>query len=256
MPARRGYKRKRGPSPAFSTITRTPKYRRSNSRAMVGSFSYSPAINNMRISGYVGRELKFLDSYRAPAAFTTTWSAMSPSTGVTDCLTMPAQGDGESNRDGRHYYIHGIYIRGTIQRAVVEADTAPPIQEHARIVLVWDSQTNATAVTATSVMDNGAGVDLNSFRNLQNSKRFKILYDKIFKINPQIVNEGAVNSFAAQGWAQHFKINKTFKTPIPVNCVATTAAVASCSDNSINMIGVASSTDITLTYDCRVRFTG
>ncbi len=127
-----------------------------------------------------------------------------------------------------------------------------------RLVLVWDTQTNGSAITAADVMDAGSTTDVNSFRNLQNSKRFIVLWDSGNKrmIRDGQTNEGAVNLFAAQSKFIPFHFNRAFKDGIKVRAVGTTANVSSVSDNSITLIGIATATDVFVNYESRVRFTG
>lgn len=199
-------------------------------------------------------ELKFFDVESVDDAFSSAWAAMEP---ATTNLTAVAQGDGESNRDGRKYRIHGIYIKGFIKINGAESATTPPPDVQCRICLVWDKQTNGAQLTATDVMDAGQTVDVFSFRNLQHTERFTVLYDRIYTIKrPQQTNEGAINLFASPDTLTPIKIMKTFKVPIEVNTDGTTADIANITTNSIHMIGVATASTPTLSYTCRLRFTG
>lgn len=211
---------------------------------------------NWRTGGFLGIENKFRDVEVLDDPFATAWAPMEP-TGSVLALSVVAQGDDQSQRDGRVYHIGSIHIQGRIHRAAAESDTAPQDDIVARIVVVWDTQTNGAQLTATNVMDATQTDDFDAWRNLQFSKRFKILFDKkIVLTGRNQSNEGAVNLFASGEASTLFKFNKTFATPIKVICSATTAAVASVTDNTIHMIGVASSTQALLSYQCRTRFTG
>ncbi len=214
---------------------------------------------NVRTGDFQGRpEIKFADAELAAEAFTAAWVAKNPAgTGMTDSISVPVVGTGEENRDGRVYYIHSIHVHGKIQLPGTESDAAPQGgPTYARLCLVWDTQTNAAEITATDVMDAGGTDDTMSFRNLQNSSRFIVLKDKTFVLRPAQGNEGAVNVFYKAFNDVRFKWNKSFKKPIKVRCVGTTADVASVSDNSLSIIGIANNTNITLEYQSRLRFTG
>ncbi len=214
---------------------------------------------NVRTGGYEGREMKFVDYNKAADAFTVQWTGgeMEDSTALS--LSAVAQGDGESQRDGRVYHIHSVHIRGFIDVPVVEGATAPVGDILARLAMVWDTQTNGAQLNAEDVyLGVGAGEDVNSFRNLQNSKRFIVLKEKMLRLpraNAQM-NEGSINLFANGDLKIHFTFNKKFNTPIKVRCSGTTAAIASVTDNSIHLIGTATATALKLTYESRVRFTG
>ncbi len=208
-----------------------------------------------RTGGFTNMEVKFFDTESTADAFATTWATMEP---ATTNLTAVGQGDGESQRDGRKYMIRSIHVRGQVIDQATESQTAPSGDGTVRFCLVWDTQTNGAQLTATDVMDGGQTNDIWSYRNLQFSKRFRILYDKTIVIptGRSAQNEGAANLFASSQTQVQFKINKIFKKPIPVLMSGTTADIANVTDNSLHMIGVGDSTNTLLQYQCRVRFTG
>ncbi len=210
---------------------------------------------NVRTGGFLGLEKKFFDVESNADAFAVTWAVMEP---ATTNLTAIAQGDGESNRDGRKYTMLSIHIKGYIQRAASEGVTNPVGDETVRLCLVWDKQTNGAQLTATDVMDGGQTDDYLAFRNLQFTKRFQVLWDKTFTVPGRqgAMNEGASNLFSIAPIVINFKVNRVFKTPINVTMSNTTADIANVVDNSIHMIGVGSTTSVTANYQCRVRFVG
>lgn len=217
----------------------------------------SSGYRNARTGGFLGLENKFLDSELTSTALSVAWTVLNPTaTGCVDSLSVPAQGDGFENRDGRKYQINSIHIRGRYARANIEAQPGPIGNARVRCVVYLDKQTNAAEAAGTDIMDAGGNDDLFAFRNLQNSTRFDILYDKEYTLRPQNVNEGAANSFTGVGYNQSFKFNKTFAKPIVVNCVGTTANVTSVSDNNIGIAFISDDTNVTVSYQCRVRFSG
>jgi len=214
------------------------------------------AAQNVRTGGFVGRELKFSDLEMTNQAFSGSWGTLEDST--ADSLTGIGQGNGESQRLGRKYSIQSLHIRGFVEVAQVESQTAPLDDILARLVVVWDQQTNGAQLTATDVMDAGLTDDINSFRNLQHTGRFRVLKDKTFRIalNSQ-TNEGAINLFAAPKIEIPFKMNFDFKkNPIVVTTSGTANQITAVSDNSIHLIGIATSTRALINYQVRVRFTG
>ncbi len=212
---------------------------------------------NVRTGGFVGIEKKFVDSTSTSTAFTTAWAILAPTGGITDCLSAPGIGTSESQRDGRVFTIHSIHLKGSVTRPTVEAQAGPQTDIDYRLCVVWDTQTNGAPIVGTSEMDAGATNDIHSFRNLQNSKRFIVLWDSgpmtdsVFQMN-----EGAVNSFASALKITHFSMNKSFKNGIKVRTIGTTADVASISDNSISLIGLASDVALDYNFESRCRFTG
>lgn len=217
--------------------------------------TYGPGGFRMNTERFLGIENKFFDVERNVDAFAVTWDTMEPD---TTNLTAIGQGDGESQRDGKQYAINSIHIKGFVTNTVQESSVAPDGDITVRLVLVLDTQTNGAQLTATNVMDGGQTNDIFSFRNLQFTKRFRVLWDRTFNIKVAVsnTNEGAINLFAVGENRMTFKVNKTFKTPLMVNTSDTGADIANVTDNSIHMIGVSTSTDANVSYQCRVRFVG
>lgn len=213
---------------------------------------------NARVGGYENIEKKFVNYTISADAFTTVWAGGEMDDGTTDALSGVAQGDGESQRDGRTYQIHSVYLKGFLTSTNLEAQGAPVDDALARIVLVWDTQTNGQQLSAEDVFDSiGAGLDINSQKNLSNTVRFKVLKDKVIRlpIGEAGVNDGGINSFSVGEIKVPFKMSHTFKVPLKVRTTGTTANVASIADNSLHLIGNATSTTIKITYSSRIRFT-
>ncbi len=214
---------------------------------------------NYRTGGYMGMEKKFADFRVDADAFTTVWAGGEMEDGTALSVSAVSQGDGESQRDGRVYYIHSINIKGHVNTTAEEAAAAPGNDQIIRLALVWDKQTNGAQLNAEDVFKTiASGDDIESYRNLQFVQRFAVLRDMTFKmpVGSSTMNEGAVNSFASSGTKRPFNMNYTFRTPIKVTCSGTTAAIASITDNSLHIIGTASTTATTLDYTSRLRFTG
>jgi hypothetical protein len=211
---------------------------------------------NVRTGGYSGLEVKFLDSELTATALATTWAAYNPTgTGCTDSISVPAVGTSESERIGRRYTIKSILVKGFMKCTATEAATSPPGDLTGRVIVYWDTQTNSAEATATDIMDGGGSNDVLAWRNLQNSRRFIVLYDKTIVLRPEITSV-ANDDFDRQPKTYMFKLFKNFREGIEVTCDGTTANVSSVSDNNIGIAAVAESTAVTLEYQARVRFCG
>ncbi len=202
---------------------------------------------------FVNPENKFLDQETLDDAFGTNWATMEP---ATLAISAVGQDDTESTRDGRVYHINSVHVQGRFHRAVEESNANAGQDLIARIVVVLDTQTNGAQLTATDVMDGSLTDDWDGFHNLQQTKRFKVLFDRKVIIPIIQTNEGAANLFAVSDSSVLFKMNHTFKTPIKVICKGTAATIASVTDNSIHVIGVANAASALLSYQSRIRFTG
>ncbi len=214
-----------------------------------GAFQY-------RSGGFADLEMKFHDTQTDSDAFATTWAAMQD--GTNDSISSVAQGDTESTRDGRIYHIHSVHLKWTCNIAAIESSAAPLGMVKGRVCLVWDTQTNGAVTLATLVMDGGQTDDTLAFRNLQYTKRFRVLMDKPFFIQRiSQTNEGAINLFAeGSETTRIFTYNRSFKKPIRVTMTGTGGTVASVGDNNLQVIGVANSTGVTLNMQTRIRYTG
>lgn len=213
-------------------------------------------------------ETKFLDIGRSETALQEATDAagleVMPSAGCTNCISCPAVGDSASNRDGNKFIIKSIQVKGFIrlQRyAPTGARTAPNVV-NGWIAMVLDTQTNGTAVNSEDVFKQiVADEDMLPFRNLNYAgKRFRIL--RFFKWsfgnrNFALSNDGTANTYIAEQMIR-FKMFK--KLNILVNCYsqATTADVASVTDNSVSIIAATNYADDVpvIAYSARMRFRG
>lgn len=213
---------------------------------------------NIRTGGFLGIENKFADSEATATNLTTTIARVDPTSGSTQCLTAVAQGDGESQRDGRRYKMNSLHVRGMISMSAVTGGT-PQVPVIIRVAIVLDTQSNGAALTATDVFKTAttAAQNVHAFRNLQYSQRFRVLYDKSYTMNAEA---GAYDGINAD-WPstkKQFKININIpETWAIVDTSATTANITSVTDNSIHLLAWADGTNLaTIRYESRLRFVG
>jgi len=95
-------------------------------------------------------------------------------TGAVTCLNGCARGDDIAGRNGRETTMKSIEFR-----AVVAPTDVTGVEQTARVLLVYDRQANATPLTAVQVL---AANNTYAPRNLENRRRFKILFDRTFQI--------------------------------------------------------------------------
>ncbi len=203
-----------------------------------------------RTGGFLGIESKFIDSTRNGAVVASqTGAEADPAT--VNCLNAIAQGDGESNRDGRKCTLTSLHLRGLVTLDGTETTTLAQGRK-VRVIVVHDTQTNGAQLNSEDVYLTATNVG-DAYRNLQFVKRFKILKDATFDMNPQA---GAGNGTAndSPGIIKSFKWNFKFKIPVVHN--GTTANVSTITDSSLHVIAFANSTGTTLAYESRIRFVG
>lgn len=119
---------------------------------------------------------------------------------ATNALAFVPRGTGPSDRIGRKIYIHEIYYRFDIQNILVSEDNK------ISVAIVQDRQCNGAAPSALDVMDTN---NFQSFLNMENSNRFKILYRK----NVLLAARSANNN----GSYRSVEGRLRFKQPILIN---------------------------------------
>jgi hypothetical protein len=179
------------------------------------------------------------------------------SAGAKACLALnvPLVGTGEEQREGRKYTITGIHIRGRIYRAVA-SDQADCVQPSiVRVVLYQDRQTNAAQSQGEQVFRDVANFDDPfTFRNLEYSKRFNVLWNKTFSLYNCVAGTDGANTLSLASNNRAFQIN--IQKKIVVNCNTTDGGtVADIIDNSLHLIACSTVTGVdTLDYCSRLRF--
>lgn len=250
---------KRTRSPYVSGIRKRRRYNRNQrSRATTQKLRAARTIANMRTAGFLGIENKFYDTFLVNSNLGNVVGA-NPSAGEHDpathlCISAPAQGNTQSDRDGRKMTITSILVKGHIEK--VATATLQESQSYL-VAIVQDRQTNGAQLASENVYTNPSAVNdnLGLLRNLKYSSRFTILGSKIIHDRP-MTSSG--NGTAADTGASLVPFSFFKKCNIPVNFNATTEGVASVVDNSIHIVAYCMVTGSTpqLTYNARVRFIG
>lgn len=193
-----------------------------------------------------------------PTALSATWVGGELDPATILCLSATDQGNGMKQRVGSYMRISSIYLKLSVTAAPSESSAAPvaATQEY-RLILLVDHQTNAAQLNAEDVMEIADVADqIQNFRNLENTNRFEILYDRrrVLRLMPQ--NEGSVNLFARSAGVDRFNIYKRFRVPLMVNYTigTTTGVIGAVRDHSIHLIGIGQNTTILLQYEARIRF--
>lgn len=222
--------------------------------AAAGAAAGAQAARNQRTGGYEGLEKKFIDYEYGPTAISAgvAGGEADPASGSISAM---ARGDGQSDRDGRQCTLFSVHVSG---RVILDADSAGgsnPLSGTARIVLVLDTQTNASQLNAEDVFvdPSSASHDDLSFRNLQYQRRFRVLATETVNLRRDLGFDSTTNS---SGQTYAFQMHKDFKNGIRVDHNGTTADVATITDNSLHVLAMSNdqSGPMTLTYYSRVRF--
>lgn len=218
---------------------------------------------NARIGGYLGIEKKFLDVYASsvaiPAPTDCAGGEMQPEGGCTNCLSVPAQGDGEQQRDGKQITMKSIFVTGCVSHTPAanqnDALTGPIVF----VALVMDTQTNGATIVSENVFTNPndtAVVNAFPLRNLENSARYRVLAHKTLRCEPVAVMTDGANTSSQMPAPVSFQLS--FVGDVKMNFSSTTADVANAKDNSLHLIAFSNTANFSsfLSYNSRMRFVG
>lgn len=216
---------------------------------------YVPVKRTFKRRSYTTRnnELKFIDyEYDGAVVATVAGSESDPATALA--LNSIAQGDGDSNRDGRQAFVKSIYLRGQIEwAAATSANTLTPTP-FVRVLVLQDVQTNGAQFNAEDCLVDPTDADLDvcAVRNLKFPKRFKILMDQTFAcpVRTVVFDADSIEQAATTTpWEFYKKLN--FSTTY----TDTTAVVGSIQDKSLHVVAIrANNGAAQLRYISRVRF--
>lgn len=223
------------------------------------------AYKNVRSGGFLGIELKFLDlAWNAVAINSSTDGSageVQPSTGCTNCLSVPAQGDGENERDGRKYTVKSIWVSGAIITAT-QSDQADVLQMRGwYAALVLDTQANGATIVSENVFVNPSTSALSvlpkPMRNLQYSKRYKILANQYIPPGGAYCGTDGASTVSVN-MQQSPCLNLSWHGNLVCETKGTAANVTNATDNAIHLIMYAGSSTpaSTLYAKARLRFMG
>jgi len=175
-------------------------------------------------------------------------------TGFMIQLNTVPQGTGDTQRIGNKMTIKNINVRYRYR-----LDTAVNRGCVLRVMLVQDLQCNGEEAETGDILDGWFDQaeppvfqppNIQSFRNLDNDERFKILYDKFTTVNHDLVTSAGASD---QAVSTVKKINK--KCSIPINFNNTTGAITEIRSNNIFLFLMTSQEDGTCIVDARIKFT-
>lgn len=160
-------------------------------------------------------------------------------TGAVTLVNGIARGDEINERIGRELTMRSIQFNA---RAYATSGTGS--DQVGRVLIVYDRQTNAAALTGAQVL---ASFDTNSPRNLENRRRFKILKDWRFPIN----------AAGESGSNRVLQFYRRLRHPVTFNS-GDAGTVADITSGSIYVLtigtNVAGATAGNLVGTCRIRY--
>lgn len=151
----------------FDSPAKRPKLRNRQFRRLIGD------------AGSNAPELKYNDIATA--------NYVADTTGTVTLLNGISQGSDNTNRIGRVMVMKSVHVRGIV--SPVDSSTGNTL---ARLILVWDSDTDGVAPTVTDILQTANST---SPMNLNNRGRFTVLANEEFFI-------GGISTTATMSYAQ------------------------------------------------------
>ncbi len=168
-------------------------------------------------------------------------------------MAVVAQGDGASNRDGRRMTIKSIWMRAHLQiDQLAAAPTIATNHEHCRIFLILDKQCNGAS---PSYLEFAQSTGYDSFRNLENSQRFKILWQRQYAFAPITATDDGTTivwTFNTHDLDIYTKVN----IPIEYEITTTSGAVSTMKSNNLLLIAISEKGIARINGNVRIRFVG
>lgn len=217
---------------------------------------------NVRTAGFLGIELKFLDSggsaVAIPAPADASGGEMQPEYGCTGCLSAPAQGDGEQQRDGRKMMMKSLFVSGVVAGNTLAAQAGVAEPPDMMVALVLDTQANGATLISEQVYTNPndtAVINSKLWRNLQFSSRYRVMDTKLLR-GKHHESQDAVGTSSQDMGSLPFTF--AWNGNIPVTFTGAGADVANVTDNAFHIVAFATNATYTpaLTWNARMRFVG
>lgn len=205
----------------------------------------------MRTSGYYGRysaasggESKFFDVTLDDAVVATAG-------GLTDSINKIAQGTTESERDGRKCTVTSVHWKYEISLPEIDALATANSSDAVRVIMYVDKQANGATAAVTDLLETA---NYQSFYNLANQQRFRILTDVVHQINYKtLASDGAGLVSSAQVLQEY---RKSCAVRLPLEFSATTGAITEIRSNNIGVLLISRNGIAGFNSELRVRFSG
>lgn len=246
----RGYRRRYSPRPLGTHARlgkRIPGYTRppGTGRRLIG-FRRQFIVGTDRTGGYYGRyanggELKFHDV--SPGDSPTVTAGI-----ITTSLNLIAQGTTEKTRIGRKCVIKSInwHWNITLPPSTAAADAG----DNVRVMLILDKQANGAVPVVLDILELE---QYQEFRNLANSGRFQVLYDRTY---PVLASAGSGRgSTDTLSYGEGHLVGTFYKKcNIPIEFSGVTGAITEIRSNNLIALFISESGKATFGSRMRLRF--
>lgn len=173
------------------------------------------------------------------------------------CLSLSEQGADATTRIGNKIMVDSIGFKmEVIPNGKDDLSTAESSAAILRLVVVIDKQANgSTPAWGDIFVDND---NMTDWRNLEQTSRFRILYDKVHVMPLQLGDSATADSASAYGVWRMIRFNHKFKKPLLIQYDGTASppTAGQIRKNSIWLFSVCTNiNDVPQEYQARMRFT-
>ncbi len=207
-------------------------WRRSRSHSAFTKFHYKNCV-----------EKKYHDDVQGNAANLNTGTVYSVLSGI-------AQDSTPTGRIGTKAYLWNLHLN-----FIMDKDDDSGSCEIVRVMLVVDQQARGATPTIAEMLES---VDVMSHRNLENSARFRFLYDRTIKMNPQGISLSTVDAVNSVGGCVNRQIAHRWPSGLHVtyDTTDTTGVSANIKMNNIWLVFLSTASNASVhKYNCRIRYT-
>lgn len=212
----------------------------------------------LRTGGFYGRfagpgaELKWLD--------TTIGLITAQNTGnrTSNSLVEVSQGTGESQRIGRKITVKSIHLKGYVllpggkENTVLNDFGWEGAYDRIRVIVYLDKQTNGTSATIGSVIE---GSTLVGFRNLSNTQRYNILYDRTTSLSASNAAHEVGSLSNETAWGPQCKsLSWNKQCNIPIEYSDVNGTLSELRSNNIGVMVISNGGYAQVHYKCRIRY--
>lgn len=158
----------------------------------------------------------------------------------TNIAIIP-QGISQSSRIGRKVTVTAFHARLNFEfldHFRTDLITARDINELVRIVLYQDKQANGQAATFENITTGTLSTDILNYRDLSNSSRFNIFYDKIFTWNTTVTSAGGgslVATKTSERLKKEFTVEINEELSIPMSYSGTLGSISELESSSLGL---------------------
>ncbi len=190
----------------------------------------------------MGRELKFHDVDLDDTTVEATGA-------VTNSINLIAQGVTETTRIGRKCTIRSIgwRFRWSISGTTDENSTS----DIGRVIMYVDKQANGATAAVTDILKSA---DFQSFNNLNNKGRFRVLIDRTYSL---VIPSGGTSAAGVDQFGEMVLAGTFFKkVNIPIEFSSTAGAITEIRSNNIGVLLISGTGVCGFASKIRLRFEG